>query len=327
MNLNNNKDVLSPDAGRQLLVGMAETSSSISFYLSIRTKRYSLPNATADPKMTTVPISFEFFPPKTDEQKATLEAALPKLKSLKPDYVSCTFGAGGSTLSYTPETIRRLREVHGLDAAPHLSCMGGTRREIGALLEQYKAMGCKRIVALRGDLPSGMASYGDFRYASDLVDFIRREHDGFFHIEVACYPEVHPQADDAHADLRHFKAKIDAGAAGAITQYFYNADGYFRFVDAVRALGVEVPIVPGIMPIANFSQLRRFSEMCGAEIPRWLAKRLGAFGDDAAAIREFSSDVVAELCRKLLAGGAPGLHFYTLNRAKPTLSILERIER
>lgn len=271
------------------------------------------------------PISFEFFPPKTDEQKATLEAALPKLKALGPDYVSCTFGAGGSTLSYTPETIRHLREEHGLDAAPHLSCMGGTREEIRNLLDRYKAMGCKRIVALRGDLPSGMASYGDFRYASELVEFIRRERDGWFHIEVACYPEVHPQSDDALADLRHFKTKVEAGANGAITQYFYNADAYFRFVDAARKLAVNVPIVPGIMPIGNFTQLRRFSEMCGAEIPRWLAKRLHAYGDDVEAIREFSADVVAQLCRRLLDGGAPGLHFYTLNRAKATLAVHERL--
>jgi methylenetetrahydrofolate reductase (NADPH) len=270
-------------------------------------------------------ISFEFFPPKTDEQRATLEAALPKLKAAQPEYVSCTFGAGGSTLSYTPETIRRLREVHALDAAPHLSCMGGSRDEIGALLGQYRDMGCRRLVALRGDLPSGMASHGDLRFANELVEFIRAESGDHFHIEVACYPEVHPQANDAHADLDNFKRKIDAGANGAITQYFYNADGYFRFVDAVRAAGIEVPIVPGIMPIANFSQLRRFSELCGAEIPRWLGKRLAALGDDVAAIREFSADVVGELCRKLIAGGAPGLHFYTLNRARPTLAILERL--
>jgi methylenetetrahydrofolate reductase (NADPH) len=275
--------------------------------------------------MAAVPISFEFFPPKTDEQHATLEAALPKLKALAPDYVSCTFGAGGSTLSYTPETIRHLREEHGLDAAPHLSCMGGTREEIRALLERYKAMGCKRIVALRGDLPSGMASYGDFRYASDLVEFIRREHDGSFHIEVACYPEVHPQSDDAHADLRHFKTKVDAGANGAITQYFYNADAYFRFVDAARAVAIAIPIVPGIMPIANFSQLKRFSDLCGAEIPRWLAKRLHAHGDDVESIREFAADVVASLCDRLVEGGAPGLHFYTLNRSKPTLAVIERL--
>ena len=271
------------------------------------------------------PISLEFFPPKTDEQRATLEAALPRLKTLKPEYVSVTFGAGGSTLSYTPETIRHLCETHGFTAAPHLSCMGGTRDEIRALLDQYKTMGCKRIVALRGDLPSGMATHGDFRYASELVAFIRRERDGWFHIEVACYPEVHPQSDDAHADLRHFKAKIDAGANGAITQYFYNADAYFRFVESARRAGVDVPIVPGIMPIANFTQLKRFSDMCGAEIPRWLTKRLAAYGDDAESIRAFAADVVADLCRRLIAGGAPGLHFYTLNRARATLAICERL--
>ena len=271
------------------------------------------------------PISFEFFPPKTDEQRATLEAALPKLKALKPEYVSVTFGAGGSTLSYTPETVRRLREVHKLDAVPHLSCMGGTREEIRGLLDQYRTMGCRRIVALRGDLPSGMASYGDFRYASELVEFIRRECDGFFHIEVACYPEMHPQAGDAQADLRNFIAKVKAGANGAITQYFFNPDAYFRFVDEARRHGVEVPIVPGVMPISQYAQLRRFSEMCGAEIPRWIAKRLEAFRDDVESIREFGADVVADLCRKLIAGGAPGLHFYTLNRARATTAVWERV--
>ncbi|NCT69215.1 MAG: methylenetetrahydrofolate reductase [NAD(P)H] [Rhodanobacteraceae bacterium] len=276
--------------------------------------------------MASVPISFEFFPPKTDEQRATLDAALPRLKALAPEYVSVTFGAGGSTLSYTPDTVNRLREAHGLDAAPHLSCMGGTRAEIRALLAQYQAMGCHRIVALRGDLPSGMASHGDFRYASELVEFIRRECDGGFHIEVACYPEVHPQADDAHADLRHFKAKVEAGANGAITQYFYNADAYFRFVEAARHAGITIPIVPGIMPIANFAQLKRFSDLCGAEIPRWLAKRLAAHGDDVEAIREFAADVVAELCNRLIAGGAPGLHFYTLNRARATLAVCARLD-
>ncbi|HEY0180693.1 MAG TPA: methylenetetrahydrofolate reductase [NAD(P)H] [Dokdonella sp.] len=272
-----------------------------------------------------IPVSLEFFPPKTAEQKAALEAALPKLKALRPEYVSVTFGAGGSTLSYTPETVRHLREAHALDTAPHLSCMGGTRAEIRALLERYADMGCRRIVALRGDLPSGMASYGDFRYASDLVEFVRAETGDRFRIEVACYPEVHPQADDAHADLASFKRKVDAGADGAITQYFYNADAYFRFVDAARALGVGVPIVPGVMPIANFTQLRRFSELCGAEIPRWLVKRLGALGDDVEAAREFAADVVAELCRRLIEGGAPGLHFYTLNRARATSAICERL--
>jgi methylenetetrahydrofolate reductase (NADPH) len=272
-----------------------------------------------------IPISFEFFPPKTDEQRAMLDASVPKLKALKPDYVSVTFGAGGSTLSYTPETVHRLRELHNLDAAPHLSCVGGTRDEIHALLTQYKTMGCKRIVALRGDLPSGMATYGDFRYASELVAFIRKEFDGFFHIEVACYPEMHPQAGDAHADIKNFAAKVKAGADGAITQYFFNADAYFRFVDEARAHGIDVPIVPGIMPISQYSQLRRFSDMCGAEIPRWIAKRLEAFRDDADAIREFGADVVADLCRKLIAGGAPGIHFYTLNRARATLAIHERL--
>ena len=274
----------------------------------------------------TTPISFEFYPPKTDEQRAQLDNTARKLKSQSPDYVSCTFGAGGSTLSYTPETVERLHRHHALNAAPHISCVGGTRAELGELLNRYKAMGCKRLIALRGDLPSGMGHTGDFRYATELVEFIRREHDGCFHIEVGCYPETHPQADDAHADLRHFKAKVDAGADGAITQYFYNADGYFRFVDDARKLGIGIPIVPGIMPISNFTQLRRFSEGCGAEIPRWLSKRMQSYGDDAEAIREFGTDVVAQLCRRLIDGGAPGLHFYTLNLAKPTLNVLARLQ-
>ncbi len=273
-----------------------------------------------------VPISLEFFPPKTEEQRAQLERALPRLKALAPEYVSVTFGAGGSTLTHTPRTVQHLREAHELEVAPHVSCMGGSREEIGALLERYKAMGCKRIVALRGDLPSGMATPGDFRYASELVDFIRREHDGFFHIEVACYPECHPQSEHAQSDLKHFKAKIDAGADGAITQYFYNADAYFRFVDEAHKLGVEVPIVPGVMPIANFAQLRRFSDLCGAEIPRWISKRMAAYGDDADSIREFGADIVAALCQRLLAGGAPALHVYTINRARATMAVMERLQ-
>jgi methylenetetrahydrofolate reductase (NADPH) len=275
--------------------------------------------------MAAVPISFEFYPPKTDEQRTQLDRTAHRLKSESPDYVSCTFGAGGSTLSYTPETVRHLREVHALEAAPHLSCMGGTRDEIRQLLKLYRALGCRRLVALRGDLPSGMARMGDLRYASELVAFIREEHGDWFHIEVGCYPEMHPQADDAFADLRHFKAKVDAGADGAITQYFYNADAYFRFVDDARRLGADVPIVPGIMPISNFAQLRRFSEACGAEIPRWIGKRMQAYGDDSDAIRDFASDFVADLCRRLLEGGAPGLHFYTLNLSKPTLNVLRRL--
>lgn len=271
-------------------------------------------------------LSFEFYPPKTDEQRAQLDKTVARLKARAPDYVSVTFGAGGSTLSYTPETVQRLRDAHGLDAAPHVSCMGGTREELRTLLSRYRALGCRRIVALRGDLPSGMGAVGDFRYAADLVGFIRAEHGDWFQVEVGCYPEVHPQADDALADLRHFKTKVDAGAHGAITQYFYNADAYFRFVDEVRALGVSIPIVPGIMPIANFTQLRRFSEACGAEIPRWVAKRMQALGDDAGAVREFASDLVAGLCRRLADGGVGAFHFYTLNLAKPTLSVLERLD-
>ncbi|MEO8459098.1 MAG: methylenetetrahydrofolate reductase [NAD(P)H] [Dokdonella sp.] len=272
-----------------------------------------------------IPISFEFFPPKTDEQRAGLERALPKLKALNPEYVSVTFGAGGSTLTYPPDIVRRLRDAHALDTAPHVSCMGGSRSEIRELLFAYRDMGCRRLVALRGDLPSGMATHGDFRYASELVEFIRSETGNHFHIEVACYPEVHPQSSDAHADIANFKRKIDAGADGAITQYFYNADGYFSFAEAAQRSGVAVPIVPGIMPISNFSQLRRFSEMCGAEIPRWLAKRLSAMGDDVESIRDFSADVVADLCRRLIDGGVPALHIYTLNRARPTAAIIERL--
>ena len=248
-----------------------------------------------------------------------------KLKSHAPEYVSCTFGAGGSTLSYTSETVRHLKQDHGFDAAPHLSCMGGSREEIRELLLLYRALDCKRIVALRGDLPSGMGHPGDLRYASDLIAFIRAEHGDHFHIEVGAYPETHPQAEDALADLHHFKAKIDAGADGAITQYFYNADAYFRFVDDVRKLGVGVPIVPGIMPISNFTQLKRFSESCGAEIPRWMGKRMQALGDDVEGIREFAADLVAAMCRRLIDGGAPSLHFYTLNMAKPTQTVLARM--
>lgn len=271
-----------------------------------------------------IPVSLEFFPPKTDDQRAQFARALARLKRVAPEYASVTFGAGGSTLSYTPETVRALVAA-GFEAAPHLSCVGGTRKEIAALLDEYRAMGCRRVVALRGDLPSGMARPGDLRFAVELVAFIREHTGDHFHIEVGCYPEVHPQADDALADLRHFKAKIDAGANGAITQYFFNPDAYFRFVEDARRIGVETPIVPGIMPISNYSQLRRFSEGCGAEIPRWIAKRMQAYGDDSASVRELGADVVAALCRRLIEGGAPALHLYTLNRAQATLAVLERL--
>ena len=270
-------------------------------------------------------VSFEFFPPKTDEQRAQLQKALPLLKSKSPEYVSVTFGAGGSTLSYTPEAVRDLRETHALDAAPHLSCVGGSREEIHELLTRYQAMGCRRVVALRGDLPSGMAAPGDFRYANELVAFIRSEFGDAFHIEVACYPESHPQSRDAQTDLVNFKRKVDAGADGAITQYFFNADAYFRFRDDVAAAGIHIPLTPGVMPISNFSQLRRFSQMCGAEIPRWIDTRMSGYGDDANAIRDFGADVVASMCRRLIDGGAPGLHLYTPNRAQATLAVLDRM--
>jgi methylenetetrahydrofolate reductase (NADPH) len=270
-------------------------------------------------------ISFEFFPPKTDEQRAQLDRAAKELKGLKPEYVSVTFGAGGSTLSYTGDTVARLHQQHGLDVAPHLSCVGGSRQEIADLLDSYRAAGYRRIVALRGDLPSGMATPGDFRYAAELVRFIREHSGNHFHIEVAAYPEMHPQAEDVQADLRHFKTKIEAGADGAITQYFFNADAYFRFVDDVRRLGISVPVVPGIMPISNYAQLKRFSDACGAEIPRWIAKRMQAYYDDVESIRAMGAEVVGQLCRRLLEGGAPGLHFYTLNRAKATRAVLDQL--
>ena len=269
--------------------------------------------------------SFEFYPPKTEEQRQQLDRTVTRLKRHAPRFGSVTFGAGGSTLSYTGETVRRLREHHGLNGVPHLSCVGGTRDEIRQLLGDYKAQGCDRVVALRGDLPSGMARPGDLHYASDLVRFIRSEFGDHFHIEVGCYPETHPQAEDALSDLRRFKEKVDAGANSAITQYFFNADAYFRFVDDVRKAGLDVPVIPGIMPISNFTQLRRFSEACGAEIPRWIGKRMQAYGDDVDAIREFASDVVAAMCRRLVDGGAPELHFYTLNLAKPTESVIARL--
>lgn len=271
-----------------------------------------------------VPISFEFYPPKTPEQHAQLDKTVAKLRLHGPEYVSVTFGAGGSTLSHTPETIQKLRS-DGFDAAPHITCMGGSREEIRGLLKLYRALGAKRLVALRGDLPSGMVSAGEFRYADELVRFIREETGDHFHVEVAAYPEMHPQARDAQADLRNFIGKVRAGANGAITQYFYNPDAYFRFVDDVRRAGIDIPVVPGVMPIANFSQIRRFSELCGAEIPRWMAQRMLAYADDAESVRAFGAEVVAQLCRRLVEGGAPSLHFYTLNLSKPTLNVLAQM--
>jgi len=275
--------------------------------------------------MARIPVSFEFYPPKTDEQRVQLRRTVAKLKTHAPEFVSVTFGAGGSTLSYTPETVRELRQTHKLNGVPHVSCMGGTREEIRELLNLYKALGCTRIVALRGDLPSGMGEVGELRYASELVSFIRAEHGDWFNIEVAAYPEYHPQSRSPRADLENFVRKVQAGANSAITQYFYNGDAYFRFVADARKLGVDVPIVPGIMPITNFTQLMRFSEMCGAEVPKWIARRLESFGDDREAIRNFGLDVVTDLCRRLIDEGAPGLHFYTLNGGAATKSICERL--
>lgn len=269
-------------------------------------------------------ISFEFFPPQTSEGVEKLAMTRSKLAALNPDFFSVTFGAGGSTQERTLETVLQTKD-EGYEAAPHLSCVGSTRENVRALLHTYKEAGIKRIVALRGDLPSGMASIGEFQYANELVSFIRAETGNHFHIEVAAYPEVHPQAKSARDDLSNFVRKINAGADSAITQYFYNADAYFHFVEAARRQGVTAAIVPGIMPIMKYSQLARFSDMCGAEIPRWMRKTLEGYGDDSDAVQAFGLDVVTQLCEKLIAGGAPGLHFYTLNQAWASLEILKRL--
>ena len=268
--------------------------------------------------------SFEFFPPKTPEGMSKLQGTVRQLAQLKPDFFSCTYGAGGSTREGTLATVLQIREA-GYAGAPHVSCIASTRTSLREVVNQYKAHGIRHIVALRGDLPSGLAAAGEFRYASELVKFIRDETGDWFHIEVAAYPEYHPQARHAQQDLLAFKAKIDAGANAAITQYFYNPDAYFHFVDEAEALGIDVPIVPGIMPINNFSQLARFSDACGAEIPRWMRLRLEGFGDDTASIKAFGLDVVTELCDKLLSGGAPGLHVYTMNQAGPASIIWQRL--
>jgi len=270
--------------------------------------------------------SFEFFPPQTPEGVEKLAATRRQLAPLKPEFFSVTFGAGGSTQDRTMETIRQIK-AEGHNAVPHLSCVGSTHANIRAMLNAYRDMGIKRIVALRGDQPSGsgMASIGEFHYANELVSFIRAETGDHFHIEVAAYPEFHPQARSAQDDILNFKRKVEAGANSAITQYFYNADGYFRFVESCSKLGVTVPVVPGIMPIVKFAQLARFSDACGAEIPRWMRKTLEGLGDDNKAVQDFGLDVVTQLCEKLIAGGAPGLHFYTLNQVGPSLEIWKRL--
>ncbi|PKO84994.1 MAG: methylenetetrahydrofolate reductase [NAD(P)H] [Betaproteobacteria bacterium HGW-Betaproteobacteria-11] len=271
-------------------------------------------------------LSIEFFPPQTAEGAEKLQLTREKLAALNPAFFSVTYGAGGSTREHTLATVGAIAAV-GCTAAPHLSCIGSTRAGIRELLERFRALGLTRLVALRGDLPSGMADPGEFRYANELVSFIRRETGDAFHIDVAAYPEWHPQARSPAEDLANFKRKMDAGADGAITQYFYNLDAYTHFVAEARALGIGAPIVPGIMPIASFAKLARFSDACGAEIPRWMRKRFESFGDDAASIRACGLDVVTELCQRLLDAGAPGLHFYSMNQASLTLEICRRLGR
>ena len=269
-------------------------------------------------------ISFEFFPPKTPEGAAKLVNVRHELYALKPEFFSVTYGAGGSTQDGTLQQVQAILS-EGFDAAPHFSCIGATRDSVREQLAAFKTAGIRRMVALRGDLPSGHGTFGEFRYASELVAFIREETGDYFQLEVGCYPEVHPQAKSPEADLQAYVTKVRAGANSAITQYFYNSDAYFRFVDDAYKLGADIPVVPGIMPIISSTQLMRFSDACGAEIPRWIRLRLQAFGDDTASIKAFGLDVVADLCEQLLNGGAPSLHFYTMNQAQAVKQLVERI--
>ncbi|MDT7518310.1 methylenetetrahydrofolate reductase [NAD(P)H] [Rhodoferax sp. TBRC 17660] len=271
-----------------------------------------------------IPLSLEFFPPKTPEGAEKLRVVRQQLYSLAPDFCSVTFGAGGSTQEGTFNTVRDILS-EGVSAASHFSCVGATKATVRVQLATLKAMGVKRLVALRGDLPSGYGAGGEFQYASDLVAFIRAETGDDFHIEVAAYPEVHPQAKSPASDLQAFAAKVKAGANSAITQYFYNSDAYFRFLEEVDALGVTVPVVPGIMPITSSTQLMRFSDACGAEIPRWIRLRLQSYGDDVASIKAFGLEVVTDLCEQLRAGGAPSIHFYTMNQSAPTLALCQNL--
>ena len=271
-------------------------------------------------------LSFEFFPPRTPEAVTRLDDTCRRLAALKPSFFSVTFGAGGSTRTLTLETAQGVARATGIDCAPHISCIGTPLSELREVVHHYRNVGIKRVVALRGDMPSGLTGFGELRYANELVGFIRAETGSAFHIEVAAYPEFHPQAPSAAADLANFKRKVDAGADSAITQYFYNPDAYFRFLDSIAALGVSIPIVPGIMPITNFTQLMRFSEMCGAEVPRWIVKRLRDFGDDRASIRAFGVDVTTALCARLLEQGAPGLHFYSMNQHEAVEAICRHLD-
>jgi len=279
---------------------------------------------TSRPEPKRVPISFEFFPPNTPAGSEKLKTVVQDLAAVEPEFFSVTYGAGGSTREKTLATVRDIAAL-GHEAAPHLSCVGSTRAGIAEILSTYRAQGIRRLVALRGDLPSGTATAGEFRFASELVSFIRETQGADWHIEVAAYPEYHPQQRYARRDLQFFVDKVKAGADSAITQFFFNPDAYFHFVDEVRALGVEVPIVPGIMPIHNYARIAQFAARDGIEIPRWAALKMEGFLDDAAAIRAFGLDVVTRLCERLLQGGAPGLHFYTLNQSALTLEICRRL--
>ncbi|MFW2438774.1 MAG: methylenetetrahydrofolate reductase [NAD(P)H] [Arenicellales bacterium] len=267
--------------------------------------------------------SLEYFPARTEKGEQSLAAARIELSKLKPAFVSVTFGAGGSTQDGTYQTIKSIIQEDGIDAAPHISCISTSREALKAMLDDYRDIGVRRLVVLRGDMPSGFgaAEHNELRYANELVEFIRQQTSDYFTIEVAAYPETHPQAGNAFDDLENFKRKVEAGANSAITQYFFNPDAYFQFVDDCLHRGVSIPITPGIMPITNHKQLARFSDACGAEIPRWIRKRLEAYGDDLESIRKFGLDVVTHLCEQLLAGGAPGLHFYSMNRAEPVKTI------
>ena len=276
--------------------------------------------------MTQVPVSLEFFPPKTPEGVTKLAAAREQLYALEPEFCSVTYGAGGSTQDGTLRTVQAIRD-EGRVGVPHFTCIGATRASVGEMLDGFKASGVQRLVALRGDLPSGAGSFGEFRYATELIEQIRKHSGDHFHIEVAAYPETHPQARSPEADLKAFAAKVAAGANSSITQMFFNADAYFRFVDEVRALGLQIPVVPGIMPITNSSGLLRFADNTGCEVPRWMRLRLQSFGDDTASIKAFGLEVMAALCERLLAGGAPALHFYTMNQSAPTLALARAIGR
>ncbi len=274
--------------------------------------------------MKTVPVSFEFFPPNTPVGSEKLKTVVQELAAAKPEFFSVTYGAGGSTREKTLATVREIAAM-GHEAAPHLSCIGSTQDGIREILATYRAQGIRRLVALRGDLPSGMATAGEFRFASELIEFIRAEQGADWHIEVAAYPEYHPQQRYVKRDLQHFAAKVKAGADSAITQFFFNPDAYFHFVDEVRALGVEVPIVPGIMPFHNFARIAQISARDGIDIPRWVALKMEGFMDDAASIRAFGIDVVTRLCERLIEGGAPSIHFYALNQSGVTLEICRRL--